>query len=81
MSQNIYGHNPKNSMYLALPLLLVFLSAPLLASPFDLNITDPEALEAYTTVRDQKIKSEPQNPVPYIERGDARLLPMILMEL
>lgn len=54
--------------------LFVLSMRPLLASPFDLKITDPEKLKAYTEIRDQQIKSEPTNPIPYIERGDARFL-------
>jgi tetratricopeptide (TPR) repeat protein len=68
------GNRPKNTKIVVALLLSTFLSAPLLASPFDLNITDPEVLETYTVVRDQRIKNEPNNPTPYIERGDARFL-------
>lgn len=55
-------------------LIFVFGANPVLASPFDLDITDPEKLEDYINDRNQRIKAEPENPVPYIERGDARFL-------
>ena len=68
------GSCPKNTKTVVASLLFTFLSVPLLASPFDLNIADPEVLQTYTAVRDQHIKSEPENPIPYIERGDARFI-------
>ena len=55
-------------------ILLTLGMQPLSASPFDLKITDPEILEAYTADRNQRIKADPKNPIPYVERGDARFL-------
>ena len=46
----------------------------LFASPFDLKINDSGELETYIQKRTKDIQAEPKNPVPYIERGDARFL-------
>lgn len=55
-------------------LLLAVGFQPLFASPFDLNIGGSEELESYIEIRTREIQAEPKNPVPYIERGDARFL-------
>ena len=62
--------------YLNLASILLLLSGiqPLLASPFGLNFTDSSELEAYIDKRTGLIQAEPKNPIPYIERGDARFL-------
>lgn len=54
--------------------LLVFIPQPLFASPFDLNISSSEELEAYIKKRTQDIQAEPKNTKAYIERGDAQFL-------
>ena len=62
--------------FLKLTGLLLLLSGiqPLLASPLDLNFTDSSQLEAYIAKRTRLIQAEPKNPIPYIERGDARFI-------
>lgn len=54
--------------------LIIFGLQNVFASPFDLNINDSEALEAYIKKRTEQIEAEPKNPILYIERGDARFL-------
>lgn len=68
-----YGRCLAVKLILVKLLLLIFVQ-PLLASPFDLNITDRDELEEYISQRNQRIIAEPKNPVLFIERGNARFL-------